>query len=126
MSAVLSSTPYRALTEKIVEAMKGDLRAFKMPWHTGDQPAQLPVNASTDAPYRGVNVLSLWISAMQGRYPSGYWASYKQWQSIGAQVRKGERGLPDRLLQASGSPGGGERGRRGATALRRPRLPRLQ
>ncbi len=92
MSAVLSSTPYRALTEKIIEAMKGNPQAYKMPWHTGDQPGQLPMNASTDAPYRGVNVLSLWISAMQGRYPSGYWASYKQWQSLGAQVRRGERG----------------------------------
>jgi antirestriction protein ArdC len=92
MSEVLSSTPYRALTEKIIEAMKGDLRAFKMPWHTGGIPAHLPVNASTDAPYRGVNVLSLWIDALRRQYPSGYWASYKQWQSVGAQVRKGEHG----------------------------------
>ncbi|MHA4875765.1 ArdC-like ssDNA-binding domain-containing protein, partial [Enterococcus faecium] len=25
-------------------------------------------------------------------YQSGFWASYKQWQEMGAQVRQGERG----------------------------------
>ena len=29
---------------------------------------------------------------MSKRYISGYWASYKQWQTLGAQVRKSERG----------------------------------
>ncbi len=29
---------------------------------------------------------------MLKRYISGYWASYRQWQTLGAQVRKGERG----------------------------------
>jgi len=86
------TNPYTAITEKIIEAMKGDLRAYKMPWHTGDMPAHLPVNATTDAPYHGVNVLSLWIDALRKQYPSWYWASYRQWQLVGAQVRKGERG----------------------------------
>jgi len=86
------SSLYQSVTDKILEAMKGELRAFKMPWHTGDQAAQIPRNAFTHAPYRGINVLSLWIDAMWRGYPSGHWASYRQWQEIGAQVRKGEKG----------------------------------
>ena len=50
------------------------------------------MNAATDKPYRGVNILSLWADALFKRYVWGYWASYKQWQTLGAQVRKGERG----------------------------------
>jgi len=50
------------------------------------------MNAATYAHYRGVNVLLLWIAAMTEGYTTGDWASYKQWQDIGAQVRKGARG----------------------------------
>jgi antirestriction protein ArdC len=52
----------------------------------------LPTNAMTKAEYRGVNVLGLWLEAVHNHYPSGFWASYKQWKSMGAQVRHGERG----------------------------------
>lgn len=50
----------------------------------------LPVNALTGKKYRGVNVLSLWLSG----YGSNRWATFKQWQELGAQVRKGEKGTP--------------------------------
>jgi antirestriction protein ArdC len=50
----------------------------------------LPTNASTGKRYNGVNILSLWLSG----YGSNRWASYNQWQALGAQVRKGERGTP--------------------------------
>jgi len=83
---------YRSVTDKIVEAIKAGVGEFKMPWHLGRDGAAMPVNASTDAPYRGINVLSLWIDAIRKGYPSGLWASYRQWQLLGAQVRKGERG----------------------------------
>jgi len=35
-----------------------------------------------------VNVLSLWASSEQRGFS---WATYRQWASIGAQVRKGEK-----------------------------------
>lgn len=50
----------------------------------------LPINAVTKKRYRGVNVLSLWTEG----YASNRWATFKQWQELGAQVRKGERGTP--------------------------------
>ncbi|HTQ12529.1 MAG TPA: zincin-like metallopeptidase domain-containing protein [Rhizomicrobium sp.] len=83
------STLYQSITEEIVEAIKQGAGTFQMPWHTSPP---MPVNAATDAPYRGINVVSLWIGALKRGYASGYWASYRQWQKLGSQVRKGERG----------------------------------
>jgi antirestriction protein ArdC len=83
---------YGAITEKIVLAIKDAKGTYQMPWHTGDSPLQVPTNAVTDHPYRGVNILSLWIDATVKEFSSGTWASYKQWQTLGAQVRHGEHG----------------------------------
>lgn len=85
---------FATITEKIVTAVEAGADEFRMPWHGGIMPPEFPLNAATQKPYRGVNVVSLWAEAMLGRYISGHWASYKQWQSIGAQVRKGSRGAP--------------------------------
>src|SRR6185312_15970638 len=45
---------------------------------------------SVGKPYRGVNVLMLWATAQKRAYTSNEWATYRQWQEAGAQVRKGE------------------------------------
>jgi len=37
-------------------------------------------------------VVALWAEAALAPYGSGHWASYLQWQQLGAQVRKGEHG----------------------------------
>lgn len=95
MTTVLSKPStdlYHSITAKIVVAIEAGAGTFQMPWHGGIVPPAFPENASTGKPYRGVNILALWVEAMQRRYISGYWASYRQWQSLGAQVRKGERG----------------------------------
>jgi antirestriction protein ArdC len=83
---------FTSITAKIVAAIENGAREFVMPWHGSFLSPAFPVNASTDKPYRGVNVVALWVDAMVKRYISGYWASYKQWHDLGAQVRKGERG----------------------------------
>jgi antirestriction protein ArdC len=93
-SEVLSSrfNVYGAITEKIVRGIKESKGKYEMPWHSGEIPLGVPTNALTDNPYRGVNIVSLWVDAMVKGYTDGYWATYKQWQSLRAQVRHGERG----------------------------------
>jgi antirestriction protein ArdC len=86
------SDVYRKVTEQIIAAIEAGAGTCKMPWHAGIVPMTMPINAATDAPYRGINVLALWADATIKRYITGYWASYKQWQKIGAQVRQGEHG----------------------------------
>ena len=38
------------------------------------------------------NVLALYFAAVDHDYPTARWATYTQWQALGAQVRNGERG----------------------------------
>jgi antirestriction protein ArdC len=83
---------YDAITVKIVRAMAENKGKYEMPWHSVDVPISVPVNAVSNEPYRGVNILALWAEAMSKSYVSPLWATYKQWQSLGAQVRYGERG----------------------------------
>jgi antirestriction protein ArdC len=97
MSAVLSRKKFNvfeAVTTKIVAMIEAGLdgKRYKAPWHAPAAAMAFPVNAATHAPYRGINIVSLWIDAQARGFASPYWASYRQWQSLGAQVRKGERG----------------------------------
>ena len=41
--------------------------------------------------YNGINVVSLWVAAETADYAAPLWATYRQWQQLDAQVRKGER-----------------------------------
>lgn len=83
---------YAEVTNKIVAAIEAGVGSYTTPWHSVGVANGLPTNAFSLAEYRGVNVLTLWIEAMSKGYQFGLWASYRQWQSLGAQVRKGERG----------------------------------
>lgn len=83
---------YRVITEKIIRAIEDGVGEYRMPWHRSDAAVTRPLNATTGKPYQGVNVLALWVESMRVGYVSGYWATYRQWHQLGAQVRKGERG----------------------------------
>lgn len=81
------------ITNRIIEAIEKGAGTFQMPWHV-QASTRAPSNALTKRAYRGVNVLSLWITAQASGYPSAEWATFKQWKEQGCSVRKGERGTP--------------------------------
>ena len=56
----------------------------------------MQINAITQKPYTGTNAKTLEAACM----PSNVWATYKQWQSIHQQVRKGSHGI--RLVRVDG------------------------
>jgi antirestriction protein ArdC len=94
-SAVLSASKpsvYENVTAQIVAAIEAGAGTCVMPWHGGVVPMTMPKNAATSAPYHGVNVVALWAQAANRYFMSGYWASYQQWQKLGAQVRHREQG----------------------------------
>jgi antirestriction protein ArdC len=94
-STVLSTTRfdvYRAVTDKIVKAIEAGAGDFVMPWHRSGPSIGRPTNANTGMQYRGVNIVALWAEATLAGFGSGLWASYQQWQNVGAQVRRGEVG----------------------------------
>ncbi|MBX3435762.1 MAG: ArdC family protein, partial [Pirellulales bacterium] len=82
---------FERVTNLIVEAIEQGTGSYRMPWKTSGGFPNSPINAVSRKPYRGVNVLLLWATAEAKGYGSGLWATYKQWQELGAQVRKGEK-----------------------------------
>jgi len=80
---------YAEVTARLLAAMEqGDLPWHK-PWSAKSGAAVgWPMNGTTQRPYSGVNVLTLWM----GEWCSPRWYSYKQAQGLGGQVRRGEKG----------------------------------
>ena len=81
---------HREITEKIIRAIEAGAGDFHMPWHAAGLPLGRPSNAITGKRYRGVNILALWVTGQTYGYTSDQWATLKQWNKLGAQVRKGE------------------------------------
>ena len=54
----------------------------------------MPFNASTNKKYKGINFLMLNYETKQKEYSQPIFASYKQWASLNAQVKKGSTGTP--------------------------------
>jgi antirestriction protein ArdC len=79
------------VTNAIIHAIEQGVTTCEMPWHRRAG-SGLPYNPVTNKTYHGINTVSLWIDGQLGGYASPYWASYRQWQSLGAQVRSGEHG----------------------------------
>ena len=85
---------YAEITDKIIAAIEQNPGEPVMPWHRSGFRPVIPKNAATGNDYRGVNILSLWVTALERSYESGVFATYKQWSALGAQVRKGETAAP--------------------------------
>jgi antirestriction protein ArdC len=82
---------HQEITNRIVNALE-TAPDFRLPWiRDKGGSMQRPANVASRNPYNGVNILSLWLSALASDYPSNVWGSYRQWQLSGAQVRKGEK-----------------------------------
>lgn len=81
---------YTRVTNEIIKAIESGVGEFRMPWHQSASRG-LPKNAATKNFYHGINTLSLWSTSHLCGYTSPYWATYRQWNTLGAQVRKGEK-----------------------------------
>ena len=79
---------------KSLPIIEGGNLTWLQPWQAGGHKAGAitrPLRAG-GIPYRGVNVLMLWASAMEKGYSCPLWLTYKQAAELGGQVRKGEKG----------------------------------
>lgn len=82
---------YARVTNQIVKAIENGVEAWQMPWHS-DGAANRPINVVTGKPYRGVNVVELWIESQLHGYAHPVWGTFKQWLDLRCPVRKGEKG----------------------------------
>lgn len=109
---------YTEITEKIIEKLEAGLAtgSWTPPWRSR---GGLPHNAITGKHYSGGNIIALWIAEIDSNYDESQWATYRQWQSVGAQVRKGETST--HLIKWVEPSGKRDRAARGDDA-KKPRL----
>jgi antirestriction protein ArdC len=77
------------ITAQVISGIEAGAGTWEMPWHKA---LPIPANAATGREYSGVNVLVLWLQADRCEFASSKWATFKQWKSLDAHVRKGEKG----------------------------------
>lgn len=82
---------HQAVTSAIVAAIEAGAGEARLPWHRPGTSSILPRNAATGNTYNGVNVVALWATCEARQYDASLWGTYRQWQSLDAQVRKGEK-----------------------------------
>ncbi|MBT9444117.1 MAG: DUF1738 domain-containing protein [Hyphomonadaceae bacterium] len=81
------------INARIIEHLERGVLPWKQPWSgAGDGGAAgLPLR-SNGAPYRGVNIVLLWMAAAARGFRASRWYSFRQAVALGAHVRKGETG----------------------------------
>lgn len=94
------------VTSRIVAMLAQGLPACRERWTVAAQHG-IPCNGKTGERYHGVNVLLLWAAAMERGYTFNVWMTYRQAECLGAQVRRGEKGVMGVFFQA---PEGSDRG----------------
>ena len=83
---------YQSVTNHIISAIENlsEDDQLIMPWHRSGL-SELPTNVASNNHYNGINILSLWVAAIERGFASNIWGTYRQWKKAGAQVLKGEK-----------------------------------
>ena len=105
---------YDEVTATIIAQLEAGVFPWVRPWSATNVAPGLPCNAVTRRAYSGINILVLWGAVIEGGYPSQDWLTFRQAQSAGGTVRKGERGrtvfYADRFVPKSGREQGDDPG----------------
>jgi antirestriction protein ArdC len=84
---------YETITNRIIDSLNAGVIPWRKQWKVSAKNGGvngIPYNLTNGKRYRGINEISLLCSG----YTSSGWATYKQAQALGYQVRKGERSSP--------------------------------
>lgn len=82
---------YELITQRVIEAIeKNGSMPWQRPWQSRVANGVFPMNLATGRQYKGINTFLL---SMMG-YASPFWITYKQANSLGGNVAKGQKGLP--------------------------------
>ena len=84
-------TPYEIVFQNITDKLAQGVTPWVKPW-TG-QKVEWAINAETGKQYQGSNAGLLYVAQLCG-HGSNKYATYKQWQALGRQVKKGETSTP--------------------------------
>jgi antirestriction protein ArdC len=78
---------YDVITDRIIALLESGMIPWRRPWKTA---SDVPQNLITRRPYRGINALLLHAMG----YASPFWLTFRQAQSLGGKVRRGEKACP--------------------------------
>ena len=73
------------ITQDIINSLQQGIVPWKRPW-SADKNCGRPCNAVSKRPYNGINILLLALHNQTYRSDGKFFATYRQWQSIGGQV----------------------------------------
>src|SRR5690242_16608865 len=85
---------YSRITAQIVEQLEKGVRPWIRPWnaeHAAAGRITRPLRFNGQ-PYSGINILSLWMSALSQNFAAPIWMTFRQVMKITSHVRKAENG----------------------------------
>lgn len=86
-----TTSDYRKqVTERLIGMLESGTAPWQKPWDAGIAAMNRPHNFN-GRPYHGINALMLWCTAIDKGYEDPRWLTFKQVQSLGGHVNKGER-----------------------------------
>jgi antirestriction protein ArdC len=93
MQRVEKQDIYTRITNQIVSQLERGVRPWVKPWNAEHAAGRItrPLRHN-GKPYSGINVLSLWASAMAQNFAAPIWMTFKQTTELDGHIRKGEKG----------------------------------
>ena len=84
---------YSRITSQIVASLEQGVRPWVKPWNAEHAAGRItqPLRFNGQ-PYSGINILTLWISAVAQEFAAPIWMTFRQAIELNAHVRKGEKG----------------------------------
>jgi antirestriction protein ArdC len=84
---------YQTITDKIIKQLEEGVRPWHQPWNATHLEGRISLPLRHNGiPYRGVNVIALWMEGLAKGYGAPRWMTFKQALELGGCVRKGEHG----------------------------------
>jgi len=84
---------YTRVTNQIIAELEAGVRPWIQPWEAAHAAGEVsrPLRWG-GLPYRGINVVLLWLSALRQHFTCPLWMTYRQAAELGGQVRGGQKG----------------------------------
>jgi antirestriction protein ArdC len=104
---------YTRVTNAIIADLEHGVRPWLKPWNAEHAAGRItrPLRANGQ-PYKGINVLMLWTSAMNHKFSAPIWMTFKQAKELKGNVRKDSKGslvvYADRITKTETAADGGE------------------
>ena len=104
---------YTRVTNSIIADLERGIRPWLTPWNAEHAAGRItrPLRVGGQ-PYKGINVMMLWASAMTQNFAAPIWMTFKQATELKANVRKGSKGTlvvyADRLTRTEVNKDGQE------------------